>query len=666
MGLSSAGIGSGLDVNGIIQQLMTAEKKPLDALNNKKTDYQSKLTAFGNIKNSLSTFQTTLQTLSDTNKIQAVTATAADTTILSATGTASAVPGSYSIEVSQLAQAQKLATAGQSSPNTVIGSGTLNFDFGTITGTASNGKYQDASFVNNGLGSKSVSIDSSNNTLSGIRDAINAANIGVTATIVNDGGSSPYRLTFSNSQTGDTQSMKISVTGDAALSSLLSHNPADNSGQALTETVKAQNAKLNVDGIAITKTSNTVNDVLPGVSLSLKKTNIGSPTTMTVARDTQALSTNLQGLVDNYNKLITSLKTMSSYDLANKKGAVLYGDSSLRSMQTQMRSIITSALPDGTGKLTRLNQVGIQIQKDGTLTLDKLKLQSTIDSNFSQIAGLFAATGNSTDSLVSYSSSSSKTKTGAYAVNISQLATQGSFTGQAAAGLNITAGTNDSLNVTLDGLNATVLISPGSYASASALAAEIQSRINGNKTFSDAASAVTVAAASDGSISLVSGRYGSSSNISMTGNAVNDLFGGAGSATTGASLIGSINGKAAISTGQTLTGAIGDNSEGLKVKILGGSLGDRGKINYTQGFAYQLNQLANGFIGDNGLITARTDGINSSIKKLGDDILRMQDRLSTLQKHYQTEFTALDTTMSKMNSTTNYLTQQLSALAKSA
>jgi flagellar hook-associated protein 2 len=218
----------------------------------------------------------------------------------------------------------------------------------------------------------------------------------------------------------------------------------------------------------------------------------------------------------------------------------------------------------------------------------------------------------------------------------------------------------------LDGLNATVLISPGSYASASALAAEIQSRINGNKTFSDAASAVTVAAASDGSISLVSGRYGSSSNISMTGNAVNDLFGGAGSATTGASLIGSINGKAAISTGQTLTGAIGDNSEGLKVKILGGSLGDRGKINYTQGFAYQLNQLANGFIGDNGLITARTDGINSSIKKLGDDILRMQDRLSTLQKHYQTEFTALDTTMSKMNSTTNYLTQQLSALAKSA
>jgi flagellar hook-associated protein 2 len=666
MGLSSAGIGSGLDVTSIIQQLMTAEQKPLDNLNTKKTDYQSKLSAFGTIKSSLSTFQTTLQTLSDTNKIQAVTATSADTSILSATGTTNAVPSSYSIEVTQLAQAQKLATVGQSSPNTAIGSGTLNFDFGTITGTTSNGKYQNASFVNNGLGSKSITIDSSNNTLSGIRDAINAANIGVTATIVNDGGSSPYRLTLSNSQTGETQSMKISVTGDPALSSLLSHNPADNSGQALTETVKAQNAKLNVDGIAVTKTSNIVNDVLPGVTLTLKKTNIGSPTALSVARDTQTLSTNLQSLVDNYNKLNTSLKTMSSYDLATKKGAVLYGESSLRSIQTQMRSIITSTLPDGTGKLTRLNQVGIQIQKDGSLTLDKTKLQNAIDTNFNQIAKLFAATGNSTDSLVSYSSSTSKTKTGSYALNISQLASQGSFTGQAPAGLNITAGANDSLNVTLDGLNAMVLISPGSYASASALAAEIQSKINGNKTFSDPGSAVTVTAASDGSISLVSGRYGSSSNISMSGNAVNDLFGGTSTATTGISLIGTINGQPAISAGQTLTGAIGDNSEGLAIKVLGGGLGDRGKINYTQGFAYQLNQLANGFIGDNGLITTRTDGINSSIKKVGDDILRMQDRLSKLQKHYQTEFTALDTTMSKMNSTTNYLTQQLSALAKSA
>ena len=669
MGLSSAGIGSGLDVTGIIQQLMTAEKKPLDSLNSKKTDYQAKLTAFGTIKNNLSQFQTSLQNLSDVTKIQAVTATASDANVLSASGSASANPGNYNVEIQQLAQAQKLATTGQANLNTIIGSGTLSFDFGTITGTANNnGKYTGASFVNNGLSTKTVIIDASNNTLSGIRNAINAANIGVTASIINDGSNTPYRLALSNSQTGESQSMKISTSADSdsALSALLSHDPANDNGQALTETLKAQNANLTVDGINVSKTNNTINDVIPGVTLNLKKTNLATPITLNVVRDTQGLSTNLQQFVDTYNKLSGSLKSMSSYDLATKKGAVLYGDSSLRSIQSQMRSILSATLPEATGKLTKLNQLGIAFQKDGTLSLDKTKLQGVIDANFSQISPLFAATGNSSDSLISYASATNKTKTGSYGVTVSQLASQGSWVGGASAGLEIKSGINDTLQVTLDGLSASITLPTGTYANAGALATDLQARINGNTTFSTAGSAATVTADSNGIISMTSGRYGSSSTISLSGNAVTDLLGGNGTAQAGLALVGTINGKNASTSGQTLTGIVGDDSEGLKIKIIGGTSGNRGIINYTQGFAYQLNQLGSSFVGDNGLILARTDGITGSMKKLDNDILRMQDRLTTLQKHYQTQFSALDTIMTKMNSTTSFLTQQLTALAKSA
>jgi flagellar hook-associated protein 2 len=131
-------------------------------------------------------------------------------------------------------------------------------------------------------------------------------------------------------------------------------------------------------------------------------------------------------------------------------------------------------------------------------------------------------------------------------------------------------------------------------------------------------------------------------------------------------MLGQINGVTALSTGQSLTGAVGNAAEGLKIKLLGGGTGNRGNVQYTQGFAYQLDQLASALLGDNGIFSNRTDTINAAIKKLDDDKLRVQTRLSTLQKNYQSQFTKLDTAMSSMNSTTSFLTQQLAALAKSA
>lgn len=662
MGLSYAGIGSGLDVNSIVTQLMSLEQRPLTALTTKQSDYKAKLSAFGTIQSGISSFQTTLKKLSDPKNLQITKATAADATVLGTSGGAGAVPGDYSIEVSKLAQSQKLASAGQLNAQAVVGTGTLTFDFGTISGgtLGTDGKYVGAGFTSNGAGSKQVTIDSSHNTLDGIRDAINAANIGITASVINDGSSTPYRLAFSNSQTGEASSMKISVSGDAALGNLLNHDPSGS--QALTQTVAAQNAELKVDGLAISKASNTISDVVPGVTLTLKKTNAGSPTNLSVTRDTDTVKANVQEFVDGYNKLTASLKNLSSYDIASKKGAALYGDSSVRSMLGQLRGMVTGTLTGGASSLTRLSDAGVSYQADGTLKLDNTKLQKVIDTQFDQLPGLFAASGASSDSQVSYVGSTAKTQSGSYALTVGQLATQGSQTGAAAAGLDYGA-PNNALQVSLDGLSASISLKDGSYASTSELVSDLQSRINGNSTFAQAGSAVTVSADAGGVLNLISNRYGSSSSITLGGAAASLLLGGAGSATTGQALTGTINGVAATSIGQTLTGASGNAAEGLKVSVSNGSTGARGNVQYSQGFAYQLDQLASSFLGENGAISMRTDGINSALKKLDSDKLTLEAKLSRIQKQYQDQFTKLDTTMSSMNSTSAYLTSQLTALA---
>jgi len=190
--------------------------------------------------------------------------------------TSGAVPGNYSLEVNQLAQSQKLVSTGVSNASATVGSGTISFNFGNIQGgSLSNGRYTGASFTNNASGSKTVTIDSSNNTLTGISTAINAAGLGITATLINDGSTAPNRLVITNTQTGQTQSMSIAVSGDAGLAALLNYDPSNNSGQALSELNKAQDAQLKIDGIAITKSSNTITDAITGVTLSLQKNQHG-------------------------------------------------------------------------------------------------------------------------------------------------------------------------------------------------------------------------------------------------------------------------------------------------------------------------------------------------------------------------------------------------------
>ena len=655
---SSTTSATNLDVNSIVTQLMAVERRPIAKLDAKEASSQAKLTAYGSVKGALASFQTAVQGLSGAGKFTALNATTSDDTVLSANASSIAVAGSYALEVSSLAQAQKLVAAGQSSSTAGIGDGTattVTFDFGTITGTLlGTGKYDTGTtFLSNGKGVKSITIDSSNNSLQGIRDTINAAKIGVTATIINDGSGTPYRLALSSGSQGVSNSLKISVSGNADVSTLLAHDPAAALGQNLAETVTASNATLKVNGVAVSKDSNSISDVIQGVTINLKTKNT-TPTTLTVAHDNASISNAVSGFVKAYNDLSKTLKDISAYDPKTKTGAVLQGDSTIRTMQSQLRGALGSPVVGASGALTTLSQIGISFQKDGSIALDSAKLNSAMANNIKDVASLFAAVGNATDSLVSFTSATSSTKAGSYPVNITQLATQGKTVGSGIANTTITAANKD-LDITVNGTSASVSLTVGTY-TALALIAELQAKINGASAISNAGISVAVSQ-SGGIFTVTSSSYGSSSRVSIAGSGASDLLGASPTSTAGVDVAGTIGGVTGTGTGQIL-----QDAQGLSLTVNGGALGSRGSVSYSNGYAFLLNQWAGSILTTSGAIQNRTDGISSSIKSIGQQRDVLNNRLVAIEKRYRTQFTHLDASLSSMNATSTYLTQQLAKL----
>lgn len=671
MGISSPGIGSNLPIDDIITKLMTAESQPLTLLARKEASYQAKLSGYGSLNGALSAFQTTMANLGKAATFQALAGSVADDDIFSATVSPKSVTGTYQVDVTQLAQAQTITSAGQSSKSATIGSGastTISFQFGKISGgTLANGVYSGATFTQDAeQETGSIKIDSTNNSLQGISDAINAANIGVTATIISDGSSTPSRLVLTSKETGETSSMKITVSGDTALQNLLGYDPAGT--QNLTQSSAAQNTLLNVNGTAITAATTKVEEAIQGVTLNVSK--IGA-TSLTITQDTNAVQNSVNAFVKAYNDLNTTLGKLTAYTPAGKagdpgQGAALFGESSVRTIQDQIRTTLSSSLAGLSNSNLNLPQIGVGFDKDGTMTVDSDKLGKALKNNFNDIAGLFATVGKPTDSLINFTNSTAATKAGSYDINITKLATQAAMSGD--VNLNsgsITIASDTTFDVKIDGISANVSLTAGSY-TATQLASMVQSAINGTSKISSAGVAVTAKIDSNGFLQLTSDRYGSASNISVqssSGTTAATLFGSVSAGTDGVDVEGTIGGVAATGSGQVLTASSGSNAQGLKIEILGGAVGARGKIDFSQGYADRLNKLMDSYIGDKGLLSTNTNSINSRIKDIDDQRDAMNLRLAQIEKNYRAQFTALDVMISNMTATQNFLTQQLAQIA---
>ena len=651
-----------IDVSSIVSQLMTVESQPVTLLQQQEAGYQTQLTALGTVKGALTAFQTSVQALTSVGQYQSLNATSSSSAV-GVSAASGAALGNYSVSVSALAQAQSLVAAGQTSSTAAIGSGTsttLSFTFGTISGgTLSNGTYSGATFTPGGNGTKTVTIDSSNNSLQGIADAINAANIGVSASIVNDGSANPYRLVLTG-PTGASNSMQISVTGDSAISSLLSENPAGT--QNLSQTAAAQSAQMTVNGINVTQNSNTVSSAIQGLTFNLNAVTT-SPASISVTNNTSGITAAVNTFVSAYNSLNTAIQGVASYDSSTSTAGTLMGDPMVNAIETQMHAVLNNAITGTTSTYSTLDSIGVTFQKDGSLAVDSTQLNNAISTNASDIASLFANVGKATDGLISYSTAGPNTLPGTYAVNITQMASQGSLTGSAAAGLTITQGSNDTLNLTVDGVATTIVIPPGTYTAAS-LATELQSLINGSSGLSAAGQTVSVTQ-NAGVLNITANNYGSSSAVAVTGgNGSTGLFGSAPVQSNGQDVAGTINGASATGSGQYLTSTAG-NSNGLMIQVAGGTTGSRGTVSYSQGYAVSLSNIATSLLDPtSGPIAAETNGINTDINNINNQITQWQSRLASIQQALTSQYSALNTMLGTMSQTSSYLTQQLAQLVR--
>lgn len=370
-GITASGLGSGLDVNSIVSQLMAVERQPLTALATKEAGYQAKLSAYGSMKGALASLQSAAQALKSTSTFTGMSASVSDSTVFSASATSTAAAGAYSISVTQLAKYHAVRS------NTAYAATTDSFTTGTLSIKIGSGTPVD------------IAIDGTNNTLGGIRDAINGANTGVKASIINDGTTN--RLVFTSKTTGSAGAITVAVTdsgsgGTHALSGLAS--------ASLVTAQTADDANLTINGVAITRSSNTITDAIEGLTLNLLKGTLASPgtATLTVARNTGTSSTAIGAFVKAYNDAVSGIRQMTAYDAANKKAAVLTGDSTARSIQAQLGALVQGGVSGIAGGIARLSDIGITVQKDGTLATNSSKLAAALADPDKDVAALFTQT----------------------------------------------------------------------------------------------------------------------------------------------------------------------------------------------------------------------------------------------------------------------------------
>jgi len=370
--IKTSGIGSGLDIAGLVQQLVAAEAVPVQTrIGQQEARAQAKLSAFGSLKASLAQFRDKLDGMKNIDTLLTRTASSGSEDLFGVTAGQSALPASYSVEVLQLAAAQKLTSAAFTATDAIVGTGTLTVSVGENT--------------------FDVEITDENNTLSGIRDTINNAlqNTGVSATIVSaDAGS---YLILTGDKTGASNNMTITQTGGDGGLSALEYDPG-NGLNSLTESLAAQDALVRIDGFDILSETNTIDGAIEGVTLNLLQSDPGVLDTLVIANDENAVRQTIVSFVTSYNNLIDTFDQLTNFDADAESAAPLLGDSTIRGIRDQIRREFSVTVEDLDASFSSLSEVGIEIQLNGKLEIVDEELNAILASDFSKLGQLFANT----------------------------------------------------------------------------------------------------------------------------------------------------------------------------------------------------------------------------------------------------------------------------------
>jgi flagellar hook-associated protein 2 len=661
--ISSLGAGSGIDVSGLVDNLVAIEKAPKEErLNSSQEKLETQISAYGVLKSSLSEFQGVLTPLANADTFNARSVSFPDTDVITPNQLdANAQVGTYQIEVLAVAQSQSLASAAIDDPKAALGAGDITIRFGEWD------SYTDPSgppvgFTQNAdKDALTLSLDA-DDSLEDLVSKINDADVGLQASIIQTDGQSQLLLTAPSGAKN-----AIEITADAALSQFDFNNGSSN----LLQTQAAADASLKVNGLEVSRETNDIDDVIQGLSFTLNKQSTDK-ITFSIGEDKSTAEQAIRDYVEAYNTLYETMKnltgTTTDEDTEEVSTGGLATDSSAKTMLTQIRQMMTAAVPGIDSGYTALTNVGIRTQIDGSLEIVEDDFDAAIKNNFDLVGTLFASQSSASNSNVSisYGSYVDKAVAGTYDVVVTTEPAKGILNGGSGADftavfpLDTGAGDTYSFTINIDGTESNSIVLPNNktYADQDALAVELQSLINGDSLLKATGAEVDVLYDStDGRFEFTSRQYGASSSVDFSAASTNMGTLGITDALTGTAgtdAAGTIDGKTAFGSGNVLLPEVDSNPYGLNLTVGSGSLGSS-TINFSRGLAGEMSLLIENLLSNAGSIKAREDSINGQLDGIKTDREELDTRMEKVETRLLTQFLAMERVVSSFQTTGNSL-----------
>lgn len=590
---------AGFDWHTLVDQLIQVESYPLRNIDKRIDAGEARKEAWSKFDSLLKDFRAASRDLLDRgafNKASATVGTASTgASPFKATVTGSVALGSHRIEVVSLAEAEVYSSAGFSSSTdalNVVGSFTIN--------------------------GKTINVNAGD-SLSSIRDAINSANAGVSASVLETVSGAEYKLVIKS----DTRGAEGIEYSDAGVGALL----------GLSVTVEGTDAELVVDGLTVKRKSNTITDVIQGVTLDLYSESHGEKVSLTLASDQEGITESVEKWIDAYNQVKIFINQQQTAPEEGRNAPPLFSDSGLKSAESALQSAIGFDL----------YRLGITRTNDGLLDFDKDKFMEQFNSDPESVELLFQRASSSTNPELTGIYIPVEAKAGTYDVSITSVATRASLSGTGFDGtFNATGSGDRTLSITDASSGKTLDFVVMDAESVSDLVSRL------NQELKDQGIAITASVATDGvNISLAHDRYGSEHGFSLSYTDPNlDQLGLAQGAYSGTDVQGTINGQAATGAGQELV-----SDEGVRFRYTGVATGAVGSVEVTTGAAARVEAAIYGIaLNEDSMIVTSKSGIDRMIDRLEEQKLRIEDRLLQRRALLERQFYRMEQLLSAMQS----------------
>lgn len=645
---SVGGLISGIDTNSLLDELYQFARTPINRLEARKEVLNQQSIAWSALEVRLLNFRTTASQLSSPASFDLYTVAATHSDLVSASASSGAVPGAYFFTVVALAQTHQVASQGYAdTTETEVGSGTISITVGDAAPTI---------------------IDVDNFTLAELRDAINAADAGVRAAIINDGSdTTPYRLIL----TSETSGLDGEMTVTPAL--------AGGAPPSFSDLQAAQDAQITLGSgagaITVTSGSNTISDAIQGVTLDLLDADPSTTVTVSVARDTAALQNRVLDLVETYNAVVDFLGEQFYYDPETEQTGALFANFQLQTIQQDLSAALTNAVVGLDAEFHSLSELGIRTLSTGKLSLDSTALAAAIADHLPDVIGLFAAIGETTDSAVTYLASTTDTQpsgTVGWAVDITQVARQARVT----AGVAQTVALAADETLTLNGVNISL--------TAGMTQTDVIDAINDLKNQTGVtASATDANGEGAGSyLTLTRVAYGSAYHLggvsTLSNQGGNDTSGlgavtvtdespagesGTGTGAVGLDVEGTIGGEEATGAGQRLIAESGD-PKGLQLLVTADSPGSYGTVLFTVGAAEAAFRVSvSATDTSDGTVALAQDYIADSLGDIDEEIARLETLVAQEQDRLRAAFVRMEQALGQFQAQSQFLASQFAQMS---